>query len=355
MSCNAWNHPANCHCGWGGVFYGAGYRDGDDSWHWQRSDSYTVPNASCPRCLARVFFYRSPFGGSVYFDELGPPWPKHPCMDAGSSRTHGPRSSGPTPPPGGRPVGPGQSRRGWRPLICEEVRRHERNDQVVVLKVQSVGGPKRLFALFDRTKLDHRTPFLARTLPNGSFEIATLNAMERVPGEISFIAHASLEGVGQPHREMAKGNQPPEPKHDFDVQPPQPAPMSASAAALLAPRVTTRPRLNRYSPQPVAVTFKRAQTGSVPAAPRTPVNAAIGPQLAEEVKVVAVSNLASATATAPRKRTAPAPDIKKPEQPVRNIDAPLTNMALAFQRLASSDPAIQEVLVSGFRSKKSHK
>jgi hypothetical protein len=28
-----------------------------------------------------VFFYQSPYGGRVFFDELGPPWPKHPCTD----------------------------------------------------------------------------------------------------------------------------------------------------------------------------------------------------------------------------------------------------------------------------------
>ncbi|WP_097010311.1 hypothetical protein [Pseudodesulfovibrio profundus] len=26
-----------------------------------------------------VFYYQSPNGGRVFFDELGPPWPKHPC------------------------------------------------------------------------------------------------------------------------------------------------------------------------------------------------------------------------------------------------------------------------------------
>jgi hypothetical protein len=28
-----------------------------------------------------VFFYRSPYDGRVFFDALGPPWPKHPCTD----------------------------------------------------------------------------------------------------------------------------------------------------------------------------------------------------------------------------------------------------------------------------------
>lgn len=46
-------------------------------------DSYVVPNAHCPVCGEAVFYYRSPFGGRVFFDQLGPPWPKHPCTDNG--------------------------------------------------------------------------------------------------------------------------------------------------------------------------------------------------------------------------------------------------------------------------------
>ncbi len=43
--------------------------------------SFVDPNARCPVCGDDVFFYRSPFDGRVFFDELGPPWPKHPCTD----------------------------------------------------------------------------------------------------------------------------------------------------------------------------------------------------------------------------------------------------------------------------------
>ena len=46
-----------------------------------RYDSFTTPNASCPVCGATVFYYQSPYGGRVFFDALGPPWPKHPCTD----------------------------------------------------------------------------------------------------------------------------------------------------------------------------------------------------------------------------------------------------------------------------------
>lgn len=93
--CNAHKHPPGCNCGWGG-----GHSRGRYSWRssasiysgarhlptWLTSVfpntvSYTNPNARCPVCGDNVFFYQSPHEGRVYFDELGPPWPKHPCTD----------------------------------------------------------------------------------------------------------------------------------------------------------------------------------------------------------------------------------------------------------------------------------
>ncbi len=45
------------------------------------TSAYVIPNAVCPECGADVFFYQNIHGSRVFFDELGPPWPKHPCMD----------------------------------------------------------------------------------------------------------------------------------------------------------------------------------------------------------------------------------------------------------------------------------
>jgi len=92
--CNAHNHYPGCNCGWGGGLSGgrpwqyppSTYSGAVPLPAWLKSvtphiDSYTNPNASCPVCGENVFFYQSPYGGRVYFDELGPPWPKHPCTD----------------------------------------------------------------------------------------------------------------------------------------------------------------------------------------------------------------------------------------------------------------------------------
>ena len=86
--CNAWNHPANCRCGFGGEGH-AGHGPLRPAAHHFAGvprilpayESYVNPNARCPVCGSAVFFYQSSNGGRVFFDELGPPWPKHPCTD----------------------------------------------------------------------------------------------------------------------------------------------------------------------------------------------------------------------------------------------------------------------------------
>lgn len=51
-----------------------------------RTSCFIVPNSKCPVCGADVYFYCNSQGSRVYFDELGPPWPKHGCMDRGRSK-----------------------------------------------------------------------------------------------------------------------------------------------------------------------------------------------------------------------------------------------------------------------------
>ena len=107
--CNANNHPDDCVCGWGGVWYGStggGPTLDDDSWlfksvgdrsrregrqtgTWSDLSFGLVDfNSTCPVCGAAVYFYESPYGGRVFFDELGPPWPTHPCTDNFDNRSY---------------------------------------------------------------------------------------------------------------------------------------------------------------------------------------------------------------------------------------------------------------------------
>lgn len=90
--CNAFNHPPGCMCGWGGEGHlgsgGAGYPGGGSVAHpaagtrstWEHADQDLCFRTTCPRCGASVHFVRHN-GGSAWFDDLGLPWPKHPCFD----------------------------------------------------------------------------------------------------------------------------------------------------------------------------------------------------------------------------------------------------------------------------------
>jgi len=78
--CNGHGHRADCDCGWGGVHYPSdtSIPPAGTTASWGRSEFSA--RTSCPICRAAVHFVRHN-GGSVWFDSLGQPWPKHPCMD----------------------------------------------------------------------------------------------------------------------------------------------------------------------------------------------------------------------------------------------------------------------------------
>jgi uncharacterized small protein (DUF1192 family) len=147
--CNAQNHPPGCNCGWGQGSHNGGYgfsgfitslrqpaatgRSGAyglitnsvsssyassepphelrDSKH-PLKGAWVNPNAKCPVCGCAVFFYCSPDGGRVYFDELGPPWPKHPCTDHARATQKGSAE---------RTASPRWDHDGWQPLVDYQV------------------------------------------------------------------------------------------------------------------------------------------------------------------------------------------------------------------------------------------
>lgn len=95
MGCNGNNHPPGCDCGWGGINHG-GSRGGAGrsplltSGVWLGSSKETggeTRPTTCPYCGAAVYFFRDQNGGSAFFDELGSPWPKHPCFDMEEPRS----------------------------------------------------------------------------------------------------------------------------------------------------------------------------------------------------------------------------------------------------------------------------
>ncbi len=91
--CSAWNHGLGCTCGFGGEGHRGGGGGGAgvvmrlpspppagtrSTWRYH-DDDFCSPT-TCPYCGASVFFVRHN-GGSVWFDDLGSPWPKHACFD----------------------------------------------------------------------------------------------------------------------------------------------------------------------------------------------------------------------------------------------------------------------------------
>lgn len=90
--CNAKNHHKACNCGFG--------QQGGVKFKYRKQKEFAFskgkatprlsfaricehsPNSRCPSCREPTFYYKNEFGSSVFFDELGPPWPKHPCMDS---------------------------------------------------------------------------------------------------------------------------------------------------------------------------------------------------------------------------------------------------------------------------------
>lgn len=175
MACNGFGHPPECNCGWGGEFHPSpgGLFIAN---RWLQRDSYTTPNAQCPVCAQQVFFYQSPAGGRVYFDELGPPWPKHSCTDkAGRHRQQlGERF---------------QKKEGWWPLIWDEVIELRENEGSVLIDSQK----RPLFLRVPFPGSWSEAPVYMRAVPGGEgvYELSTLRTRKGKTREVLFTAYGN--------------------------------------------------------------------------------------------------------------------------------------------------------------------
>lgn len=205
MSCNAHNHRPGCNCGWGGVFYGLGL--GSNVSYWLRAESYTVPNARCPRCAALVYFYRSPYGGSVFFDDLGPPWPKHPCTASGERHIQSGK-------PVARTATTTQSADGWHPMQCQSIGELRGQSEIAVLLVGDGDGIRQLFATKPSAKISSDSPMLWRRLgkERGRYEISTLDLSHVGFKEVRFDIYSELEHL----QKAVRANKPGTAKAKFD-------------------------------------------------------------------------------------------------------------------------------------------
>lgn len=173
--CNAWNHSSSCTCGWGGD--GHLGRKGMFSELIQSQVKFrtyrdllfgfTNPNANCPVCSVKVYFYTSPHGGRVFFDELGPPWPKHPCTDTGRPVAI---SSIKAPLQAGHIIK--FNRDGWVPFLCQDIN-PLRNDPAISQLTGLINDQKKtLFAV--KVGLSEGAPFLIKFDDNGDLWLSTI-------------------------------------------------------------------------------------------------------------------------------------------------------------------------------------
>jgi hypothetical protein len=94
--CNSKNHSYGCSCGFGGAYHRGRRRAStqiktQEDIFFERYPElrnrqsaaicFVKPNAKCPKCGHPVYYFQNEFGSRVFFDDLGPPWPKHPCTD----------------------------------------------------------------------------------------------------------------------------------------------------------------------------------------------------------------------------------------------------------------------------------
>jgi hypothetical protein len=158
-----------------------------------------VDPTNCPVCEKPVFFYQNHSGSRVYFDELGPPWPKHPCTDQ-DAYTRSPETSvNAIVQPTGREASQVEDIDSWQSLAGIDTqytfekkygirqwsawqvvgRFHGSNGALLVLN--SVDGAKQ-----------PRQYFSTRHLPK-SFAIQTLAFVNR--GRLTYFDHATMEPV----------------------------------------------------------------------------------------------------------------------------------------------------------------
>ena len=145
-----------------------------------RVESYLNPNASCPVCHARVYFYRSPYDGRVFFDDIGPPWPKHACTSRNQPRVirAGSATSDST-----RSRNPPWLAAGWSPFLCKEIRSLPSDAKWCRLVGSFHGQRHDFFALSD--EVPKNALFQVRELSPTSFEFSyfllseTLNVVEK--------------------------------------------------------------------------------------------------------------------------------------------------------------------------------
>ena len=184
-----WNHRREtCNCGFGGEGYDPRKVILDDSIsiHFDYQ-SFVNPRAKCPVCGDRVFFYRSPHGGAVYFDALGQPWPKHPCIVACLKVA---------PPRFPNPIGSQRNawvNQGWSAIVLHAFRISEHPRRIVGYVQREWGGER--WEAFHSNHEDflwvkdwHAYPIFIKRLEDKNYRFITFTVRDGEFQEVEFLA-----------------------------------------------------------------------------------------------------------------------------------------------------------------------
>jgi hypothetical protein len=131
-----------------------------------------------------VFFYQSPYGGRVFFDELGPPWPKHPCTD--NSSIPAAISHPTTLPKRTRGLRYAWQRNGWEP--CDLLNIQDLSDGVVGIAARV--GEDRFVLLANSSDL----PILSELEPPDCEELVFIREMQNRIHQLSVFADDGATG-----------------------------------------------------------------------------------------------------------------------------------------------------------------
>ena len=98
--------------------------------HYNNFRAFTIPNVKCRKCGLHVYYYEHPSGSRVLFDELGPPWPLHPCFVDGQNIRKKSVS------PSVKTVS--KKEKGWFPIIIEKAQLRQNHIEVNARTEKSV-------------------------------------------------------------------------------------------------------------------------------------------------------------------------------------------------------------------------
>lgn len=88
-------------------------------------EAFTIPNYTCRSCGGSVYYYEHPNGAKVLFDQLGPPWPKHPCYEPKLTVTNATE-----------PASKNKKQQNWQPLFITRAVRLQAGGLRIEAKMQ---------------------------------------------------------------------------------------------------------------------------------------------------------------------------------------------------------------------------